>query len=251
MIDHKKIEISFSPALYNHYFHNPECIVVVVDVFRATSAICSAIENGVEKVIPVASVDEAKAYKEKGFIVGAERQGEIVEGFDFGNSPLVYTDGKFKGKTIVLTTTNGTKAIDIASNAQSIVIGAFNNISALTEWLNEQNRDVLIQCAGWRNRFNLEDTLFAGALTSKLSKNPQFTLLADSALAARHMYDHAKNDIPGFLENSSHRRRLKRLQLEKDIDYCLTEDQTQCVPIFVNGAIVDARKEEGIMFGES
>src|SRR5690606_19563949 len=113
----RKVEVCFSPALFPVYFQDKDCVVVVIDIFRATSAICSAIDHGVKSITPVATIEEALVYKEKGFLVGAERQAEVVEGFDFGNSPITFKSEKFKNKEIVLTTTNGTKAIDLAKNA--------------------------------------------------------------------------------------------------------------------------------------
>ncbi|HRP60275.1 MAG TPA: 2-phosphosulfolactate phosphatase, partial [Vicingus sp.] len=174
------VEVCFSPALFPVYFQDKNCVVVVIDVFRATTAICAAIDSGVEAVIPVATIEEAIDYKQKGFIVGAERSAEVVEGFDFGNSPLFFKDGKHAGKTIVLTTTNGTKAIDMAKDAYKVVIGSFSNLDVVSEYIEREDKNVILLCAGWKDRFNLEDTLFAGALAEKLAQNLRFTDLADS-----------------------------------------------------------------------
>ena len=238
-MEKRKIEVSLSPALFSSYFHNPDCNVVIVDVFRATSAMCTAFEHGVKEIIPVATVDEAIQYKKEGYLVGAERNGEVVEGFDFGNSPFSYMGDKVKGKTIVLTTTNGTKAIAIAKGVNDIYIGSFLNLTALANHLIEEGKDVLIQCAGWKNRFNMEDTLFAGALVQKLVENQNFGNLADSAVAASHIYDVAKGDMYKFLENSSHRKRLKRLNLEDDIRFCLQTSVFNVVPMFKDGVLIE------------
>ena len=242
----KKVEVSFSPALFSSYYHDRECNVVVVDVFRATSAICTAFHHGVKELIPVATLEEAIAYKNEGYMVGAERDGQVVEGFDFGNSPFSYMDEKIKGQRIVLTTTNGTKAITISRGAKGIVIGSFLNLGAVANFLKQDGRDVLIQCAGWKNRFNLEDSLFAGALVNELSASPEFSNLADSAIAAAHLYDLAKDDLYGFLENSSHRRRLNRLNLEEDIRFCLQHSKFTVVPIFQNGCLVNKESLESV-----
>ena len=234
----KKVEVVPSPALFPVYFDNKDCTVVVIDVFRATSAICAAFESGIDSLIPVASLDEAIAYKKKGFLVGAERNAEIVEGFDFGNSPLGFKDGKFKGETIVLTTTNGTKAVEIAKPASKVVIGAFTNISALCDYIEKEDKDVLLLCAGWKDRFNLEDTLFAGAVVKKISQNLRFTNLSDSSIAALNMYNSAEPDLYDFLGESSHRKRLSRMNMEEDIIYCLTLDQSDIVPILKGDVIV-------------
>lgn len=228
----RKVEVCYSPALFPVYYANKNCVVVVIDVFRATSAICTAFQHGVKQIIPVASVEEAREYKAKGFITAAERHGEIVEGFDMGNSPFSYMNSDLKGKEIVLTTTNGTKAIERAKAADTIIIGSFLNLQAVCDFLVKQNKNVILLCAGWKDRYNLEDSLFAGAVVNTLMKNEVFTGLADSSLAANHMYELAKNNINDFLKNSSHRRRLAKLNLEKDIDYCLQTNTTDVVPIF-------------------
>lgn len=233
----RKIEVVPSPALFPVYFENTDCIVVVIDIFRATSAICAAFESGIESLIPVANLEEAIEYKKKGYLVGAERNAEIVEGFDFGNSPLGFKDGQFKGETIVLTTTNGTKAIDIAKTAAKVVVGAFTNLSAVCDYIEKEDKDVLLLCAGWKDRFNLEDTLFAGAVVKKLSQNLRFNNLSDSSIAARHMYDSAEGNLFEFLGESSHRKRLSRMNMEEDIIYCLTLDKSIIVPVLEGDTI--------------
>lgn len=237
----RKVEICYSPALFPVYYSNKDCVVVVIDVFRATSAICTAFEHGVKSIIPVASVDEAREYKAQGYIVAAERHGEIVEGFDMGNSPFSYMNPALKGKEVVLTTTNGTKAIERAKAADKVIIGSFLNLGAVCKYLEKQNKNVILLCAGWRDRYNMEDSLFAGAVVNKLKKNPIFTGLADSSLAADHLYQAAKADLNGFLANSSHRKRLARLNLEKDIEYCLQENTIDLVPIFEGNALSIAK----------
>lgn len=238
----RKVEVVFSPALFPVYFDNTDCIVIVIDVFRATSAICAAFESGIESLIPVATLDEAKDYKERGFLVGAERNAEVVEGFDFGNSPRGFRDGKFKGKSLVLTTTNGTKALEMAKPAQKVIVGAFTNFTAVCNYIEKEDKDVLLLCAGWKDRFNLEDTLFAGAVAQKISQNLRFTDLSDSSIASINMYKAAKGDLYNFLGESSHRKRLSRLNMEEDIIYCLTLDQSNIVPVLEGDVIVSDSK---------
>ncbi|MEJ6737053.1 MAG: 2-phosphosulfolactate phosphatase [Flavobacteriales bacterium] len=234
----KKVEVVLSPALFPAYFENRDCTVVIIDVFRASSAICAAFESGVEAVIPAANLEAAFKYKAEGYLVGAERNAEVVEGFDFGNSPLGFKDGKFKGETIVLTTTNGTKAIDIAKSASNVVIGSFANLAAICDYIEKVDKDVLLFCAGWKDRFNLEDTLFAGAVAQKITQNLRFQNISDSTIAAINMYAAAKGDMYGFLEDSSHRKRLNRLNMAEDVIYCLTLDQTDIVPVLKGDVIV-------------
>ena len=234
----RRLEVCITPALFPVYYQSKDCVVVVIDIFRATSAICTAFEHGVSSIIPVSTVSEARAYQAKGYIAAAERNGEIVDGFDIGNSPFHYMDPQIKGKDVVLTTTNGTKAIERAKAADHIIVGSFLNLSAIADYLDKQNKNVILLCAGWKDRFNLEDTLFAGAVVDKLKDHPVFTGLADSSLAALNLYQQAKSDINGFLANSSHRRRLARLDLEKDIDYCLQIDISKKVPTFRGNALI-------------
>ncbi len=236
--DQRRVEVCNSPLLFDTYFQNRDCVVVIIDVFRATSAICTAFQNGIEKIKPVVSVEEAKAYQTRGWLAAAERNGQVVEGFEFGNSPFHYSPEVAKGKKLALTTTNGTRAIDAAKEANQVIIGAFLNLKAVVNYLIQQNKDVLLLCAGWKNRFNLEDTLFAGAVVYHLKKQEQFAGLSDSSIAAERIYAQAKGNLNVFLESSSHRNRLARLQLEKDIEYCLMESKINLVPILKNGELV-------------
>ncbi|WP_107037592.1 2-phosphosulfolactate phosphatase [Brumimicrobium mesophilum] len=230
------IEVCFTPSDYD-YFKGRFEIVVVIDVLRATSAICSAIHNGVNSVIPVSTIEEAKEYQDKGYLVGAERQGEIVEGFDFGNSPYSYMKPELVGKDVVLSTTNGTRAINIAKEAPIVVIGALTNIDFLCEWLIKQEKNVLCLCSGWKDKFNLEDTICGGAIADILIKSGKFTSDEDTSVGAKYLFQGAKDNYFGFLKSSSHRRRLKRLNLNEDIKFCLTPNQMDVIPILRNGRI--------------
>jgi len=209
------IEVCYTPQAYP-LFHKDDAIVVVIDVFRATSAIVTAFYNGVSKMIPVATVAEAKEYQTNGYLAAAERDGEII---------------KVKGKTIAISTTNGTQAIEASRKASKILIGSFLNLDVLCEYLLSQKKDVVLVCAGWKNKFNLEDTIFAGAVVSKLSSNSDCIITCDSAIASQHLYNFSKDDLHGFLANSSHRNRLAKLDLERDIKYCLTPNQCPVIPI--------------------
>jgi len=224
------IEVCYTPQAY-HLFHKDEAIVVVIDVLRATSAIVTAFYNGVSKMVPVASVEEAREYQKNGYMAAAERNGEMIEGFELGNSPFGYMNNKVKGKTIAISTTNGTQAIEASRTASKVVIGSFLNLEVLGEYLAQQKKEVILLCAGWKNKFNLEDTLFAGAITDYLTTQAGFNANCDSAIASKHLYSLAKNDLYEFLGNSSHRKRLAKLDLERDIKYCLTPNQCPVVPV--------------------
>jgi 2-phosphosulfolactate phosphatase len=232
-----RAHVCLTPSLIPLY-KVEDYIVVIIDIFRATSSICYGIENGAEAIIPVSEVDECAAYRDKGthYLIAAERDGSVVEGFDFGNSPFSYTKEKVSGKTVVLTTTNGTQALHLSRKAKKIVIGSFLNLTSLCNWLKTQNDNILLVCAGWKNNFNLEDTLFAGAVVEQL-KSGNFKL-DDPAIAANDLYQIGKDDINQYLKKTSHSERLKKLGIEKDIEFCLQVDLTTAIPILDGDRLV-------------
>lgn len=230
-----KVDVCFSPALYPYYHvDNENTIVVVVDIFRATTTMCAAFKNGVKSVIPVASIEEAEAYKAKGYLVGAERNVKRCDFADFGNSPFDYTAEKVSGQEVVFTTTNGTQAIEMAAECYRLAIGAFSNISALTEYCYRQGKNVMILCSGWNNRFNMEDSLFAGALAFLL-KEKGVGLASDAANVAHGMWMEAKSDIRAYINRTEHIQRLIANNLADSVDYCLTFDTVPLIPIYDKG----------------
>lgn len=237
MDNRKSIEVCFTPGEYE-YFKGEYDVVVVIDVLRATSAICAAFDNGINSIIPVATIDEARAYQAKGFLVGAERKGQIVEGFDFGNSPYSYMNPDLKGKDVVLSTTNGTKALTIAAEAPVVVVGSLLNLDVLCDWLIKQNKNTLCLCSGWQDKFNLEDTICGGAIMNKLLESGKFQSNEDSSIAAKYLFQSSWKNPMGFLKSSSHRRRLKNLNLNEDIKYCLTPNTSSSIPILKDGKLV-------------
>lgn len=232
----RTIEVCLTPALLNLYAIE-NSIVVVIDILRATSSITYGIDNGAEAIIPVAQVEDCLAYADRGYLLAAERNGEVVAGYDFGNSPFSYTAAKVAGKTIVLTTTNGTKAMHMAQErAHHVVVGSFLNLTALCNWLKTQDKDVLLLCAGWKDKFNLEDTLFAGAVVNALRKD--FVHFDDSCVAAEDMYLLAKDDLRGYLKKSSHNHRLEQLNIEEDVKFCLKLDLCKTIPVLEGPKLV-------------
>lgn len=234
----RKIEVCHSPALFDAYFEDEDCTVVVIDVFRATSAMVTAFAHGVEKMIPVSSMEEAERYRAEGYLTAAERKGEKVEGYALGNSPFHYMDEGLQGKSIVITTTNGTKAIEVASKANHVLLGSFLNLKAVAEQVEKLDKDVMLLCAGWKDRYNLEDTLVAGALVEIIEQNLRFGDYSDSAISARQLYRGAKEDLYAYLEDSSHRRRLSRLNMEEDIIFCLKHNEYNIVPYLKDGVLI-------------
>lgn len=231
----KTIDVCLSPELM-HLYDLSDRTVVVVDILRATSCMVTAFAHGVESITPFASLDECRQMKLKGYITSGERDGKKVEGFDKGNSPFEYMGEQVRGLKIAFTTTNGTQAIEKSKGAKEVLIGSFLNLNSVAKYLLLGEHNVLIVCAGWKGKVNLEDTLFAGALVEKLKEylGPD----CDAPLAAQHLYNLAKNDMVGFLNASSHVKRLNKLNIHKDIEFCVTPDQYHVLPRLKKGTLV-------------
>ena len=228
----RSVEVCFSPGLFEDVVTTGDFIVVLVDILRATTTICAAVGNGVEAIIPVATHEEARSLKSQGFLVASEKDGVQLDFADFGNSAFSFTRDAIGGKTLVYCTTNGTRALEIAKAARSIVIGAFINISAVTQWLAAQQENVVILCSGWKNKFCLEDTLFAGALTQRLLDTGLFRSECDSAHAAMDLWTLAEGDVLAYIEKAAQRHRLKKLGLDDVIPYSFECDRVDVVPVF-------------------
>ena len=216
-------------------------IVIVIDVLRATSVITTALYNGAEKLIPVVSVEEAFELKEKlhkNAILGGERNALKPEGFDMGNSPLEYSKNRVYGKTVVLTTSNGTLAIKSCQKAKYILIGCFLNVTAVArEAVNlsralGENADIVLLCAGTLGKFSLDDFCCAGAICDYLCKNHRDSKLSDLATAAKLLYQNKADNIHSLISMAKHYKVLKELGFEKDLDYCLQQDIFDIVPFY-------------------
>lgn len=231
----RKIDVCPTPELL-HLYNLDNKIAVIVDIFRATSCMTTAFAHGIEKIIPVAQIEECKVLQEQGYLAAAERNAMKIEGFDLDNSPFSYMKPELAGRTLAMTTTNGTLALTKSKSAQQVLVGSFLNRKAITDYLLTQPYDVLVVCAGWKGKYNLEDTLFAGAVVCSLKS--EFTIEDDAALAAHMIYDAAKYNMIKFIAHSSHVRRLARLNLTRDIEFCLREDLYHVVPILQNGALI-------------
>ncbi len=238
IVDKPSLEVCLSPALL-HLYDTHGAVVVIIDIFRATSTITAALHNGAKCVIPVASVAECIAIGESipNSITAGERDGKIAEGLQHGNSPLEYPGHFINGKTLVLTTTNGTRLLHMVQGASDIIIGSFLNLNALCNYLLARNEKVILGCASWKDRFNLEDTLFAGAVVNELQH--AFEINDDSARAARHLYQSSGGiDFIDFLKDSSHYRRLSAFGLQKEMEYCVTPNQHPVIPVLKGREIV-------------
>ncbi len=235
-----ELHTCFSPALLRLY-DAANAIVVIVDVLRATSTITTALYNGSKYVIPVDSVAKSiELGKQIDCITAGERDGRIAEGLKYGNSPFEYPRSFVEGKILVLTTTNGTRLLHMAidKGAQQIITGSFPNLTAVSDYLLSANKDVILGCAAWKDRVNLEDLLFAGAIINRV-KN-KFHINCDSSQISETLYLDARNDFYEFLKEkkASHFQRLLGYGLEKDIRYCLTPDVANVLPFYEDGKLI-------------
>lgn len=232
----KKVEVCLSPELI-HLYDITGKIVVIVDIFRATSTMVTALANGVFSITPFKDLEACREMQAKGFIIAGERNGKKAEDFELGNSPLPYLNEAYYGKKIAMTTTNGTVAIDSVSNkASQVLMGAFLNLNATATYLEKAKEDLIIYCAGWKGKFNLEDSLFAGALVCALEN--YYWSDCDSALAVRNLFQTNRGNLKGILSEASHTKRLQNQNIEKDIDFCLTIDRYNTVVTLKKGEIV-------------
>jgi len=234
------LHTSFSTALL-HLYDVSNSIVVIIDVLRATSTIATALYNGAKCVIPVDSVSRCiELGKQIEGITAGERDGKIAEGLEHGNSPFEYPREFIEGKTLVLTTTNGTRLLHMAleKGAKEIITGSFPNLSAVCDHIIEMKQNVILGCAAWKDRVNMEDTLFAGAVISKIGE--YFAINCDSSHMAATLYEKGRRDLFGFMKknNASHYHRLMNFGLEKDIRYCFTADKANILPEYKEGKLV-------------
>jgi 2-phosphosulfolactate phosphatase len=190
---------------------------VVFDVLRATSSIITGLASGCQAIFPVRTVEEARLLK-KGkpdFLLAGERDGLPPEGFDLGNSPEEYE--QTEGKSVVMTTTNGTAAIQSVKRAAQVLVGALLNIDALANYLfRSRPGKLLLVCAGTGDDFSLEDAIGAGALLARLPDDD----LSDAAIVARALYERAGEDIEEWLRQTSNGRRLRKIGKAADVRQC-------------------------------
>ena len=231
----RSIEVCFSPELI-HLHEVTGKLVVVVDIFRATSTMVAALAHGVTEILPFADLEACRAMQSQGYLIVAERDGMTAPGFELGNSPVAYTDGAYAGKKLAMTTTNGTLAIEKSKGAAAILIGSFPNLQATATYIQSLNLDVLVHCAGWKGRFNLEDSLYAGALVQALSGS--HANQEDGAIAMGSLYTQVGENLATYLSQAAHAKRLQNHGIEADIDFCLSLDRyEQVVGLAGDGAL--------------
>jgi 2-phosphosulfolactate phosphatase len=216
--------------------------VVVVDVLRASSTVVHACENGVERIIPVATVEDATklvpTLDRKNTLLGGEREGIKIDGFDLGNSPLEYTSRVVKDKTLIFSTSNGTAAITRSAAAKEIVLGCFLNLGAVaTHVVSSRSKKVVVLCAGNLGQLSLEDFVCGGYLVDRIVRATRArTVLNDGAAAARALAE-AMVDVGDVVRNSSHGLHLAELGFEDDLEFCSKVDKYGTAPVVIDGRI--------------
>ncbi|HWR44222.1 2-phosphosulfolactate phosphatase [Sporomusa sp.] len=240
-----KIDVIFLPAAVSEVdMSNTTC--VVLDIFRATTSIVTAMANGCKVLTPVLTVNDAQqlSNQNKTALLAGERQSIKIAGFDFGNSPFDFSGDKVRGRQIIMTTTNGTTAIKATEGAYRTLIGSFSNASAVCRQAKQYGKDIMIVCAGTDRLFSLEDALCAGFLTEMLlSEGESETILTDAASGALLMYTQAKDALVDVAKNSRNGRRLCDLGREADVEYCFRINLFTTVPEYRNGTITLDCKE--------
>lgn len=231
------VDVCLSPALLPSVEKKEYRTVVVVDILRATTAMCTAIGFGANAIIPVAGKDEALAKKRQGWLVAGEEDGIKLPFADFGNSPREFRTENIRGKDIVFCTTNGTKAVLAGSSYGRVVIASFVNLEAVSGWLGKQADDVLILCAGWKDKVSLEDSIFAGALADLLINAYGFLPGCDATLATDTLWNHASKRLLKTVSGSDHYLRLLGIEDRKGLRYCFFPEKFPVVPILSEGRI--------------
>lgn len=236
------VEVCFSPPLYQYKLTKDDFVTVVVDVLRATTSICAALDYGIKEILPVKGVDVARKKKEAGYIVACERDGKVLDFADIGNSASDFRKDELIGKTVVFSTTNGTQAIKMSADADQVLAGAFSNLDALSQYLLDQKKNVVILCSAWKNLVNLEDSVFAGALAAQILQNPAYDTECDSAKASLDLWQQARHDLKGYLSKASHRHRLKHLVSDEDWDYTVRCNTAPVIPVYENEKIISLNR---------
>ena len=220
---------------------------VMIDVLRASSTIVTALSNGSKGVIPVADMGAGSKISQsmdtENILLCGEKDGEKIEGYDLGNSPLEYTPEVVSGKTIILNTTNGTKALMRASHARDIAVGSFLNLGTIVDYLRDKERIILV-CAGWRGRLSLEDLLCAGNIIYELTNGELPETAFDGAKVAFGLYEKFGDDIEKMVLSSNHAHRLQDIVGTEDLSYCSRVDVMDVLPVMKEGIITDFHGKE-------
>lgn len=218
-----------------------EKVIVVIDMFRATSVIVTALNNGCNEVIPYLTVEEtiksARQMKEEEYILGGERKAIKIDGFNLSNSPLEYTKENVKGKSVLMTTTNGTRTLTKSIGAKRVLIAAMINAKAVAKRLLEINEDVVIINAGTNGNFSMDDYICSGYIINEMLKINDKLNLTDISKTANIIFETYPN-IVDYVKEAAHYSVMKSLELDRDIDYCIQKSIIDIVPEYKNGKIL-------------
>lgn len=227
-----RVDVCFLPDSIQNYFLKDKTLVVI-DIFRASSTIVSAMASGFESFIVLKSQDEIPSAKKSGYLIAAEQNASKLYDANFGNSPLTFVGKSFKNQQLAFFTTNGTRTLNLLNGQnQKVLIASFLNIDAVAKEIALYNKDCLLICSGWKSNFSMEDSLFAGALADKLSVEMGFSINTDAAIAAQMLWNASKSNLLEFLSGCEHFNRLKELGYEEDALFCLKKNVYDVVPKF-------------------
>lgn len=215
--------------------------IVIIDVLRASSSIVTAIKNGAKGVIPAEDMDAAGKIAQNldstRYLLCGERDGIKIEGYHLGNSPLEYSPEVVDNKTLIFTTTNGTKAITRSGMAAKIIVGSFLNLSTVVNYLKQVQNEIILVCAGWKSRLSLEDMLCAGNIIYDLMDGNLPGDASDGAKMAFVLYEKFRENIANVIQTSNHGIRLKNMACSDDITYCSQVSVFDVLPVFKEGII--------------
>jgi 2-phosphosulfolactate phosphatase len=223
-----KLDIFLSPLLVESQKREYDKFVVI-DLFRATTAFCTAINFGIKEIMPFSDVEQTRKMRDKGFLIAGERNGNKLEGFDFGNSPFDFMSESLCGRSLAFTTTNGTKCIDIVKDKGEVLIASFNNISTLTDYLKKEKKDVALVCSGWKGMPNIEDSICAGAVAYELLKCG-FEPVEDSVNICVDLYINSQDNELDYIVAKSTRVASRMRVLGDDFRQCLEKDIYKVLP---------------------
>lgn len=227
----KEIEVVLSMPLFHHRMVRKNSIAVVIDILRSTTSIIAALDHGVKSIIPVSSKAEAEVMKHEGYLLAGEEDGKKFEFADFGNSADEFWRDDIIGKEIVYSTGNGTKAFRLTrEESDKVVIGGFPNLSVLSQYLIEQNKNIVLVCAGEKNIVSLEDQIFAGALGEKLMESGKFENMCDSLTSSMSVWNEAKGDLFHYIKKLAQLKKSPNLISQKVLDYTFNIDSSDLIP---------------------
>lgn len=239
-----KISLHITPhALGNISLENKT--VVVIDVLRAVTTICTALAHGARAIIPARDAGHAAQLwgklRDEQVVLAGERNGFRIEGFAYGNSPLEFVSSETKGRTIVLSTTNSTPVFHRLAQGDLIAGCAFVNLSAVANHLRKIENELLIVCSGKDGEFSLEDTLCGGMLVDRLSSGTGNSCdLNDASYCAKSLYNGHKDNLKDAVRNSEHGRHLRAIGFEQDVEFAVRIDSIAVVPVLRDGKLVAA-----------